>query len=448
MINRELYITLVNQHLQDINYYKALEYSLLNQTTKKINALLHNLHKTNSITTKTYNKLKPNNNSKPGTFYGIPKLHKPKLTIRPIISNINHPTTNISKHLHTIMQPLVATSKSYIRNSQHLLQLLEKHKPTQHTVIITADIESLYTNIPNQLGIENVIAELGKYNPKYNNPKVCITIRTLLHNTLTNNIFTFNQQHFIQIKGTAMGTTMAPAYANLVLKHMEDERLIYNDHMREKYKNNLQFFKRYIDDVIIIYENHNNTLESFIHDLETLYEPLKLNITHGTTQNFLDLTITVDPLINRLNTTLYKKPLANTQLLNPKSNHPQHIIKNSLTQELIRISRNCNNPTDQEINKNKLLNQALQQRYTIKQFNSALKHKTKTANNTIEKRKKNKKVKLTFSTKAKRIAKLTKKLFPKAYIIYRTLPNLKQILIRSQLTTTNKQRIQAKNVTS
>ena len=40
---------------------------------------------------------------------------------------------------------------------------------------------------------------------------------------LENNYFCFNDTHFLQIKGTAMGTKFAPIYATLVLAYLEEK---------------------------------------------------------------------------------------------------------------------------------------------------------------------------------------------------------------------------------
>ena len=42
----------------------------------------------------------------------------------------------------------------------------------------------------------------------------------------TMNNFTFNGKHFLQIHGTAMGTKMAPSFANLFLGHFESNALL------------------------------------------------------------------------------------------------------------------------------------------------------------------------------------------------------------------------------
>jgi hypothetical protein len=50
----------------------------------------------------------------------------------------------------------------------------------------------------------------------------------LLTLVLKHNNFTFNGEHFLQINGTAMGTKMAPSYANIFMGKLE--KLIIQRH--------------------------------------------------------------------------------------------------------------------------------------------------------------------------------------------------------------------------
>ena len=42
----------------------------------------------------------------PATFYGLPKIHKPDVPLRPITSSINCPTYQVSRYLASILPPL------------------------------------------------------------------------------------------------------------------------------------------------------------------------------------------------------------------------------------------------------------------------------------------------------------------------------------------------------
>ena len=64
------------------------------------------------------------------------------------------------------------------------------------------------------------------------------------------NIFEFNNKYYIQKQGTAMGTRMAPSYANLFMGTLETELV-------KQSSKNIQIWKRFIDDIFIIIMDRN-----------------------------------------------------------------------------------------------------------------------------------------------------------------------------------------------
>ena len=91
--------------------------------------------------------------------------------------------------------------------------LPEKIEPNE--ILATFDVEGLYTNIDHNLGLEAISYWINNYeneNPRINKDFILKSIDLILKN----NNFIFNQENFIQIKGTAMGTRFAPTYATLV----------------------------------------------------------------------------------------------------------------------------------------------------------------------------------------------------------------------------------------
>ncbi|KAM9316187.1 phospholipase B1, membrane-associated [Gastrophryne carolinensis] len=87
------------------------------------------------------------------------------------------------------------------------------------------DISSLYTNIPNMEGVQAVRYFLTKKPP--NIPTEYITRG--LEMVLTNNFFKFETGHFQQIAGTAMGSAVAPAFANLFMGWLEEDHVTFLD---------------------------------------------------------------------------------------------------------------------------------------------------------------------------------------------------------------------------
>lgn len=152
-MNRNTYIsTCYHHHLNDNKTYKPLKDNPLGNTIRTIKALIDNEIKNGKLNHDLGKKLYPPKTSRLGLFYILPKLHKSKFQSRPIISSINHPTSNISHFLNKQMLTSATNAKSHIKNSYELLEQLKKIKPTSTTTLITADIASLYTKIPQEEG--------------------------------------------------------------------------------------------------------------------------------------------------------------------------------------------------------------------------------------------------------------------------------------------------------
>ena len=79
---------------------------------------------------------------------------------------------------------------------------------------MTLDVRSLYTNIPNNEGINAVREAYDKHTSKSVSTKVIITFLSLI--LALNNVI-FNCSHYLQVMGCAMGTICAPAYANIFM---------------------------------------------------------------------------------------------------------------------------------------------------------------------------------------------------------------------------------------
>ena len=86
-------------------------------------------------------------------FYNLTKIHKPTIIGRPIISGCYGPIERISSYL---LQPISKTQKSYLKNTIDFINFIEKTKVKKRTFLVAMDITSLYTNIPQNEGIEVV----------------------------------------------------------------------------------------------------------------------------------------------------------------------------------------------------------------------------------------------------------------------------------------------------
>ena len=85
----------------------------------------------------------------------MPKIHKTNTPLRPIVCGFSSPTDNLAKYLTHYLQSLTEILPSHIKDSKHFLQILETiDKIPNNAILVTADVTSLYTNIPHEDGIE------------------------------------------------------------------------------------------------------------------------------------------------------------------------------------------------------------------------------------------------------------------------------------------------------
>ena len=87
--------------------------------------------------------------------YGLIKIHKAGFPVRPIISTINSPPYALPKFFAKLLQDNLKTPTSHIDNSEKLKDKLDNtHIPQDHE-IISFDVVSLFTNVPEDLVYNN-----------------------------------------------------------------------------------------------------------------------------------------------------------------------------------------------------------------------------------------------------------------------------------------------------
>ena len=87
------------------------------------------------------------------------------------------------------------------------------------------NVASLYTNIPNDGGLLAAKTVLDNYRMGRQRP-MNSSLCKLLEMVLTMNNFDFAVRHYLQVGGTAMGTNVAPSFANTYMGWFED-RFVY-----------------------------------------------------------------------------------------------------------------------------------------------------------------------------------------------------------------------------
>ena len=188
----------------------------------------------------------------------------------------------------------------------------------------------------------------GSLNSRFNKEFIIDSILLIL----TNNTFTFDDSIFLQKKGTAMGTKMAPSYATLVLGYLENE--LYSqvsNKMGEEighyvYTN----WRRFLDDCYINWPYGEDKLKELHDILNSLDDSIKLTAKTSCEElPFLDVMIRKHN--THLTTDICYKPTDSFQYLLYTSSHPRH-TKNNIPYNLAR--RICMIVENQDIRKRRL----------------------------------------------------------------------------------------------
>jgi predicted GIY-YIG superfamily endonuclease len=328
-MSHEYYDFLCMKQLSDSNTYNSLNADPLYTINNEMKHILDNLLINKSISKKIYDKLFVKEN-KLGSFRILAKVHKEKFGVRPIINCLKHPTSNISLLLDLILQPFVKNSKSFILDSQNLIQKTENLYFPSDSKLYSCDFESLYTNI-NLSQALNVICDFISKNFHSNEINI-LGFRKLLELVFNYNYFKYNNKYFKQIQGIAMGSICAPSIANLFLSILEELFLLNHKPL---------FYKRFIDDIFLIVSRFFN-----INTLKSFFGNLKLNIVSSDVVIFLDLLIRLNRLTNKLNFSVHLKPTNTFSYVLPTSNHPPFIFKNIPISVFFRIARICTYKSD------------------------------------------------------------------------------------------------------
>ena len=185
----------------------------------------------------------------------------------PISNAIDGPTERISSFVDYILQPIAKAQKSYLKDTTDFINFIERTKIPKNTTLVSMDVTSLYTNIPQEEGITTV---RKAYEAFYNRniPIPTNSLKEMLQLILGENSFSFNGRNYLQTHGTAMGTKMAVAFANIFMSEVETEILKASDIKPLQWK-------RYIDDVFSLWGCERDKIQLFIKEANKHHATIK-----------------------------------------------------------------------------------------------------------------------------------------------------------------------------
>ena len=121
-------IELAHKHLSDINTYRLLKEDPTSEVVARFNRYIQDCLRRGVISQREHDKLHLPDNMTTQTMYFLPKIHKCPLKLRPIVSCTDGPTCKASAFLNKPLQPHMRRTKSYLKNSTQLVNMLSNKK--------------------------------------------------------------------------------------------------------------------------------------------------------------------------------------------------------------------------------------------------------------------------------------------------------------------------------
>ncbi|XP_060518420.1 uncharacterized protein LOC132697146 [Cylas formicarius] len=251
--------------------------------------------------------------------YGLPKIHKNDVPLRPILT----------------YQPIVEAKASYVKNSEHFLQLIKEINIDQQDVLASFDVKSLYPSIPIDEALDLIAM----------NEDIPSHVIQLAEHCLKTTYFRYDGQLYRQTDGAPMGSSLSPAIGNLFMTYFEAQA-IRESQLKPK------LWIRYVDNIFIIWSHGEVKLDHFLTYLNSLHDRIEFTIEKEKDKQlpFLDVLLTRSDG-RKLQHQLYRKPTHTDKYLNAQSHHhPSQIqaVANTLICRSVRLTDEIHNKQEME----------------------------------------------------------------------------------------------------
>ena len=122
------------------------------QQERALQAFLLRALKKGDISRDVYDRVRPSGSMRP-RMYGVPKLHKDGVPLRPILSMINSPQHELAKWLTEVLASVAQKFGQHQVNDsfefcEHIDKFMELHQDCSSVYMCSFDVVSLFTNVP------------------------------------------------------------------------------------------------------------------------------------------------------------------------------------------------------------------------------------------------------------------------------------------------------------
>ncbi|BHF62379.1 hypothetical protein SprV_0200536100 [Sparganum proliferum] len=270
-------------------------------------------------------------------FYGLPKVHKQGLPLRPIVSLRGTPTFGPSKWLYQRLCFLTKDSQWTGKSAEEFLTCIKHLEVETDEVMVPFDVTSLFTSIPPALAIDTIEGLLrGKYDETDQQLKRAHIIELL--ELCLKTFFTFNGQVYEQKKGTPMGSPLSGLIAEAVLQRLE--QLAFSSCPPK-------FWARYVDDTFVVIKR--SEVKAFRALLNSIFPDIQFTMEEEVNNQLPFLDVQITRLTDgKIRTTVYRKATNTRRILHFRSNHPVGHKRSCVRTLFQRVQTHCSDDSGRE----------------------------------------------------------------------------------------------------
>ena len=293
----------------------------------KINRFLIHLKNIKVLDSNQYNNLFASG-SNLGQLYGLPKIHKPDIPLRPILAAFSSSNFKLAKFLVPLLKPLASGNYDVNNSYDFVKNVLTKDAYGKY--MVSFDIKSLFTNIPLQETIDLIICQLFPNDRSIFHGFSRSDFRKALELTALDSYFTFNDQIYLQCDGVAMGSPLGPIFANIFIANLE----------RTLFKNCPNNFKptyycRYVDDTFALFKSKEQA-SNFLNYINSLHSNIHFTMECEENQHLSFLDVLVERCDSSFRTSVFRKKTFTNLGLNFFSFIPYNFKLNALRTLIFR----------------------------------------------------------------------------------------------------------------
>jgi hypothetical protein len=268
------YVKKINIILQDVSKFKIVTDDVRKITTRIEDKVNRTVDKINKHLQNHNLDLLPNvksSGSTPGILYGLPKIHKQSVPLRPVLAAYNTAPFKLSKWLVKILTPFSINEYS-LKNSYHFAEVIaDSQLDLKDSVLVSYDVESLFTNIPVTETINIIINEIYSDKDFFHGLNKN-QFSDLLKTAVNNSYFLFNNQLYLQTDGVSMGSPLGPTLANFFMNNLE--KRILKD-CPDQFKPII--YKRYVDDTFTAFKSIDQA-QNFLNYINNFHQNIKFTM--------------------------------------------------------------------------------------------------------------------------------------------------------------------------